>query len=114
MTDTPCLVDEKAPTCGETGTPALKGYRLRNNLFLFDRCQNTTEHGYGEFNPPVKQEEVGTFGFARPIVIQVVAHRFQHILPRYLKRECSAFWTEETDAFVLDGPPRDVVEVTIS
>jgi hypothetical protein len=76
MTNAPCLVDEKAPTWGKTVSPALKGYGLRDNLFFFDCRQNTTEGGYGDHNPSIKEEEVGMFGFARPIAIQVIAHRF--------------------------------------
>ena len=50
----------------------------------------------------------------RPIAIQVVAHRFQHVLPGHIKRECRALWSEEADALGLEDPPRDVVEITVS
>src|SRR6266702_8247539 len=88
---------------------------MRKNLSCSDRREHTTEGGYGDHYPPIKQEEVGTSGWDRPkAIIQVVAHRFQHVLPGYLKRQCRTFWSEETDTFILNGPPRDVVEFSIS
>src|SRR5437879_6018750 len=53
-------------------------------------------------------------GFTLLIAIEIVAHRCQHVLPGYLKRKCRAFWSKETDAFVLDDPPRDMVDAPIS
>jgi hypothetical protein len=114
MMEAQCFVDKKAPTWGKTVAPVLKGGRLRSNLFLFDCRQDTTESGYSPYNPAIKQEEIRVFDFVGPIIIQMVAYRFQHILPGYIKRESRAFWSKDANTFVFDEPPCNVINVVVS
>src|SRR6266851_307867 len=112
--DAPCLVDEKAPACRKTVTPALESQRFRANFTIFKRSQNTTEHRDHLPDPTIEQEEVGMFGLVHQIDIEVVTHPFQHILPRHLKRQGGAFWTEKANAFIPDYPPCQCMKVIVS
>src|SRR6266851_7054345 len=112
--DAPCLVDERVPAYRKTVTPALESQRFRANFTVFKRSQNTTEHRDHLPDPTIEQEEVGMFGLVYQIDIEVVTHPFQYILPRHLKRQGRAFWTEKANTFIPDYPPGQSMKVIVS